>query len=131
MNSKVIVITGGTTGIGFFCAKYLLEQDYLVVITGRTPSNLEQAVLELGNNAVGILSDTSSLDDIDALVSDVKSRFGTIDGLFINAGIFKSASFEETSEDIFDKTMNINFKGAFFTIQKFIPILKNPSSIVS
>ncbi|WP_298346297.1 SDR family oxidoreductase [uncultured Algibacter sp.] len=130
MNKQIIVITGGTTGIGFACAEYLLSLNYTVVITGRTKENLDTAVLKLGKNCVGILSDTSSLSDIDELVLKVKSQFGKIDGLFINAGIFKASNFEETSEELFDETMNTNFKGAFFTIQKFISILKNPSSIV-
>ncbi|SEC35528.1 NAD(P)-dependent dehydrogenase, short-chain alcohol dehydrogenase family [Tenacibaculum sp. MAR_2009_124] len=130
MSTKTIVITGGTTGIGFSCAEYLLGLNYQVIITGKTKDNLDSAVSKLGNNSVGILSDTSSLNDIDNLVSQVKSRFGKIDGLFINAGIFKASNFEQTSEELFDQTMNINFKGAFFTIQKFIPILKNPSSVV-
>ncbi|TPN85189.1 SDR family oxidoreductase [Aquimarina algicola] len=130
MDHKIIVITGGTTGIGFACAAYLSNLDYQVVITGRSKENLEKAITKLGNNSVGVLSDTSSLTDIDDLVQKVKNQFGKIDGVFINAGIFKASSFENTTEAIFDETMNINFKGAFFTIQKFIPILKNPSSIV-
>lgn len=130
MNNKKIVITGGTTGIGFACAEYLLKVGYNIIITGRTKENLDSAVSKLGKNAFGILSDTSSLSDIDQLVSKIKNEFGKIDGLFVNAGIFKAMSFERTTEDLFDETMNINFKGAFFTVQKFIPILKNPSSIV-
>ncbi len=130
MNNKIIVITGGTSGIGFACAEYLISLKYQVVITGRTKENLDKAVSNLGNNSFGILSDTSSLSDIDDLVTKVKVQFGKIDGLFINAGIFKASNFEETSEELFDKTMNINFKGAFFTVQKFIPILKNPASVV-
>jgi len=128
--NKIIVITGGTTGIGFACAKFLLNLNYQVIITGRTKQNLDNALIELGNNSVGILSDTSSLNDIDDLVIKVKNQFGYIDGLFVNAGIFKASSFKNTSEELFDETMNINFKGAFFTVQKFIPILKNPSSVV-
>lgn len=130
METKIIIITGGTTGIGFACAKYLLNLNYQVIITGRTKENLDKAVSELGNNSIGILSDTSSLKDIDDLVLKVKNQFGKIDGLFVNAGIFKASDFEGTSEELFDETMNINFKGAFFTVQKFVPILKNPSSIV-
>ncbi len=130
MNKQIIVITGGTTGIGFACADYLLSLDYTVILTGRTKENLDAAVLKLGRNCIGILSDTSLLHDINELVLQVKNNYGNIDGLFINAGIFKASSFEQTSEELFDETMNINFKGAFFTIQKFLPILKNPSSIV-
>lgn len=128
--SKIIVITGGTTGIGFACAEYLISKNYSVVITGRTASNLENAVAKLGEKSVGILSNTSSLSDIDNLVEEVRNRFNKIDGLLVNAGIFKAMNFEGTTEDLFDETMNINFKGAFFTIQKFVPILKNPASIV-
>ncbi len=69
MEKKVIVITGGTTGIGFACAEYLIANSYEVVITGRTASNLESAVSKLGDKCVGILSDTSSLEEIDHLVN--------------------------------------------------------------
>ncbi|WP_298418363.1 SDR family oxidoreductase [uncultured Kordia sp.] len=130
MKNKVIVITGGTSGIGLACAKYLINEGCKVIITGRTKTTLENALKELGINAVGFVSDTSKLSAIDVLVTSVKEKFQKIDGLFINAGIFKSANFEETTESLFDETMHINFKGAFFTIQKFIPLLNNPSSIV-
>ncbi|WKN45658.1 SDR family oxidoreductase [Tunicatimonas pelagia] len=130
MNNKIVLITGGTTGIGFACADYLLGLDYQVIITGRTRENVDHAVTKLGTNCVGILSDTSSLEHIDDLVAKVKNQFGKIDGLFVNAGIFKASSFQETTESLFDETMNVNFKGAFFTIQKFIPILNNTASVV-
>ena len=130
MNKKVIVITGGTTGIGFACAEYLLDKGYEVIITGRSESNLSDALEKLNNKVTGFLSDTSKLSDIDKLVSSVKEKFAKIDGLFVNAGIFKATGFEQTSEEIFDETMSINFKGAFFTTQKFVPIMNNPSSIV-
>lgn len=130
MNKKNIVITGGTSGIGFACAKYLIEKGYHVIITGRSQLNLDNALQQLGRNVEGYLSDTSNINQIESLVDKIKSKNQMIDGLFINAGIFKASSFENTTERLFDETMNINFKGAFFTIQKFIPILKNPSSVV-
>ena len=130
MDKKVIVITGGTTGIGFACAEFLLDNGYEVVITGRSKDNLKNAVEKLGNMVLGILSDMSSLNEIDNLVTVVKDKYGKIDGLFVNAGIFKAASLENTTEELFDETMNINLKGAFFLVQKFVPIMNNPSSIV-
>ena len=130
MNKKVIVITGGTTGIGFACAEYLLEKGYEVVITGRSEKNLNEALEKLNHQATGFISDTAKLSDIDKLVDLLKEKYNKIDGLFVNAGIFKSSSFETTTEEFFDETMNINCKGAFFTTQKFVPILKNPSSVV-
>ncbi|AWV97355.1 SDR family oxidoreductase [Arcticibacterium luteifluviistationis] len=130
MKKKIIVITGGTTGIGFACAEYLISEEYKVIITGKTKANLDIALSKLGNNATGFLSDTSSIVEIDELVLKIKTQFKQIDGLFVNAGIYKSANFLSTDEELFDQTMNVNFKGAFFTIQKLIPLLKNPSSIV-
>ncbi|MBL6445429.1 SDR family oxidoreductase [Fulvivirga sp. 29W222] len=127
---KTILITGGTTGIGFACAEYLSANGYKVIITGRSDKNMQLALDQLGDRATGFLSDTSNLNDIDNLVEVVKDKFGKIDGLFVNAGIFKAESFENTTEELFDETMNINLKGAFFTVQKFIPIMNNPSSIV-
>ena len=130
MTKKTILITGGTSGIGFACAAYLLQQDYQVIITGQNPNNLETALAQLDGKATGYLSDTSSIEAIALLAKQVKATFNKIDGLFINAGIFQATSFEETTEALFDKTMNVNFKGAFFTIQHFLPLLNNPSSIV-
>lgn len=130
MQKKNIVITGGSSGIGLACAEFLVDKGYFVIITGRNQENLNLALTALGDNAEGYLSDTSRISDIEKLVKQLKSKGLLIDGLFINAGIFKSASFEDTTEALFDETMSINFKGAFFTIQKFLPILKKNSSIV-
>lgn len=130
MIRKTVVITGGTTGIGFATAKYLTEHHYNVIITGRTEHTLNDALHKLGHHAKGYISDTSSLTAISELVHLIKQDVKQIDGLFINAGIFIAASFEETSETIFNQTMDINFKGAFYTIQQFVPLLKNPSSVV-
>ena len=129
-SKKIIVITGGTTGIGFACAEYLLNNGYEVIITGRSEKNLAVALNNLRGKATGFLSDTSDLSAIDELVGFVEKKYKKIDGLFINAGIFRAAGFVDTSESVFDETMNVNFKGAFFSIQKFIPVMNNPSSIV-
>ena len=130
MNKKTIVITGGNSGIGFECANYLLKNNYDVIITGRNESKLESALKKLGNSAKGYLVDAGDLRQIDNWVHSLKSEGVEIDGLFINAGVFLAANFESTTEDIFDSTMNVNFKGPFFTIQKILPLMNNPSSIV-
>jgi NAD(P)-dependent dehydrogenase (short-subunit alcohol dehydrogenase family) len=127
---KVILITGGTTGIGFACAEYLVQAGYAVIITGKSARNVNAALEQLGDKALGFVSDTSDIGAIDKLVDSIVKRYDRIDGLFINAGIFNAASFENTTERIFDETMNVNFKGAFFTMQKFLPVLNNPASIV-
>ncbi len=130
LDGKVAVITGGNSGIGLATAKLFYEEGATVVITGRSQEKVDAAVQEIGPNAVGIVSDAGNLQDISALFSDLKQRYGQIDVLFANAGIGKFAPIEMTEESFFDEIMNINFKGVYFAIQQALPLLKDGSSIV-
>jgi len=125
---KVVVITGGNSGIGYATAKEFIAQGASVVITGKRRDALEKAASELGAKAV--LSDQSDLKDIDDLVNEVKSSFGKVDVLFINAGVAFFMPIEATSESQFDSMTNINFKGSFFTLQKFLPLLSEDASVL-
>jgi NAD(P)-dependent dehydrogenase (short-subunit alcohol dehydrogenase family) len=125
---KVAVITGGNSGIGYATAKELIENGAQVIITGRRKEAVEKAASEL--NAIGIVADQSNLADINNLVLQVTKQFGKIDMLLVNAGITKLAPIEATSEEMFDEVMNVNFKGAFFTLSMFIPILNDTASVV-
>lgn len=129
LNGKVAVVTGGNSGIGYASAKDLIDNGAQVVITGRNPEAVKHAAEELG--ATGIVADQSSLSDTDALVEQVKAQFGKIDILFINAGVVAMAPLEVLTEEQFDNNMDINFKGAFFTLQKFIPILNEGASVIN
>lgn len=129
LNGKVAVVTGGNSGIGYASAKDLIENGAKVVITGRNSEAVSKAAEELG--AVGIVADQSNLSDTDNLVEKVKTQFGKVDILFINAGVVAMAPFEILTEEQFDYNMNINFKGAFFTLQKFIPILNEGASVIN
>ncbi|MBO3699251.1 glucose 1-dehydrogenase [Roseivirga sp. E12] len=131
LNNKVAVITGGSTGIGLASAKTFLAEGAKVVITGRTQETLDAAVSEINNeNLTAIQSDTSKLDDIDSLVSQVKEKFGKVDVLFANAGIAWFAPIDQVDEAFFDAHFNTNVKGLFFTIQKLLPIFNDGGSIV-
>ena len=129
LNGKVAVVTGGNSGIGYASAKDLIDHGAQVVITGRKTEAVNQAAGELG--ATGIVADQSNLSDIDTLVGQVKSQFGKVDILFINAGVASFAPYEVLTEEQFDYNMNINFKGAFFTLQKFLPILNEGASVIN
>src|SRR5205085_9131938 len=91
---------------------------------------IEVARKELGERAIVVSSDTSKIEDIDALVATARDAFGEVDLLFVNAGIAKFAPFAETTEALYDQTQSINTKGAFFTVQRFAPILRNGGAIV-
>jgi NAD(P)-dependent dehydrogenase (short-subunit alcohol dehydrogenase family) len=130
LEGKVAVITGGNSGIGLATAKEFKEQGARVVITGRDQETLDDAKRSIGGDVLAIRSDTSHLMEIDKLFAEVKEKFGKIDVLFVNAGVGKFAPVEEVTEDFFDSIMDINFKGAYFTIQKALPLLSNNASIV-
>jgi len=126
--NKIAVITGGNSGMGYGTAKLLKEFGATVIITGRRKEALDLAAKELGVHAV--LSDQGKLEDIDNLVAEVNQKFGKVDILFINAGISGTSSIELQTPEDFDQMMNINFKGLYFTLSKFIPYLNDGASVV-
>ena len=129
LDGKTAVVTGGNSGIGYATAQKLKESGATVIITGRNPEALEKAAKEIG--AVGLVADQANLGDIDSLVERAEEELGGVDVLFINAGIAAFAPVEQLTEEQFDATMNINFKGAFFTLQKFLPILRDGASVIN
>ncbi|HVK93832.1 MAG TPA: SDR family oxidoreductase [Noviherbaspirillum sp.] len=130
LNGKTVLITGGSSGIGLATAKLFKEQGANLIVTGRDPRGLEQAREELGSDALVIQSDASSLVEIDSLLEQVKSRFGRLDILFVNAGVAKAAPLEAVSESQFDEIMDVNLKGVFFTVQKALPLFGSTGSII-
>ncbi|WP_431241298.1 SDR family NAD(P)-dependent oxidoreductase [Flavobacterium sp. P21] len=128
LKDKVAVITGGNSGIGYATAKQLKEQGAQVFITGRRKEAIEKAAQEL--DVTAFTADQANVLDIENLVAKVKEDFGAVDILFINAGIAGLGTIEQTSEELYDSIMNVNLKGAYFTLSKFIPILKDGASVV-
>lgn len=129
LNGKIAIVTGGNSGIGYATAEELKSQGATVVITGRDLEKVAKASQELG--VKGLVADVKNLPAIDDLVAQVKSDFGKVDILFVNAGIFQPAPVGQISEDMFDHQMGINFKGAVFTTEKFLPILNDGASIIN
>lgn len=128
LKGKIAVITGGNSGIGYATAKKLKENGAHIIITGRRKEAIDKAADEL--NATAMIADQSKLNDIENLVSQVKEQFGKVDILLINAGITKFSTIEQTTESLFDEIMNVNFKGAFFTLSRFIPLLNDGASVI-
>jgi NAD(P)-dependent dehydrogenase (short-subunit alcohol dehydrogenase family) len=129
--NKVVLITGGSTGIGLATAQAFAKEGAKVAITGRTRKNLDQAVADIKGEVLAIRASASDMGDIERTLADTEKRFGRIDVLFLNAGPGGVGTpFESVTEEIFDGFCDVNFKGPFFTAQKALPRLaKNPSII--
>lgn len=130
LQNKVAVITGGNSGIGLATAKLFHAEGAKVIITGRRKEVVTSAAKEIGENAMGIVSDTTSLADMDHLYAKIEKHYGVIDVLFLNAGIAKFEPLEVVTEERFYELSNTNFKGLFFNVQKAAPLMKNGGSII-
>jgi NAD(P)-dependent dehydrogenase (short-subunit alcohol dehydrogenase family) len=130
LKGKVAVITGGNSGIGLATAKEFVEEGARVVISGRDQKTLDEAVNALGDGVLAVRADVAKLADIDELFAAVATNFGRIDVLFVNAGIGKFAPLEAVTEELYDAIIDVNLKGAFFTLQKALPLLADGASIV-
>jgi NAD(P)-dependent dehydrogenase (short-subunit alcohol dehydrogenase family) len=129
--NKNVVITGGSAGIGFATANAFIKAGANVWITGRNAKNLEKAAAEIDSpNLKTIISDTSNLEGISVLEKAIAESGIKLDVLFLNAGIANFSPIEQATEADFDAQFNTNVKGAYFTLQKMIPYLKNGSSVL-
>jgi NAD(P)-dependent dehydrogenase (short-subunit alcohol dehydrogenase family) len=130
LNNKTSVITGGTSGIGFATAKIFIQEGARVIITGRNEARLQNAVNELGENAIAVKADVRSLLELEALAARVKEEFGSLDVLFANAGIGYFSPLEQVDERFYDNQFDINVKGVFFTVQKLAGLLNQRASVI-
>jgi len=130
LHNKVAVITGGNSGIGLAAAILFARHGAKVSITGRNKETLQTSVAQIGEQARGIIADVSKLDDIKAAYEEVHHTSGNIDVLVVNAGIAVSSALADITEEQFNQTSDINFKGAFFTVQRALPYLNDGASIV-
>jgi NAD(P)-dependent dehydrogenase (short-subunit alcohol dehydrogenase family) len=130
LEGKVAVVTGGNSGIGLATAKRLHEEGAKIAISGRSRKTLDEAVKAIGNGVVAVQADVAKLADVDKFYAEVSQKLGKIDVLFVNAGVAKFASISDTAESIYDEQFDINVKGAYFTIQKALPLLNDGASII-
>ena len=130
LEGKVAVVTGGNSGIGLATAKRLQEEGARVAISGRNKQTLDEAVRTIGNGVVAVQADVAKPAELDKLYAEVNKKLGKIDVLFVNAGVAKFAPLADTSERLFDEEFDINVRGAYFTIQKALPLLNDGASIV-
>ncbi|WP_258055902.1 SDR family NAD(P)-dependent oxidoreductase [Streptomyces sp. Ru62] len=129
-HNRVVLITGGTSGIGLATARLLLEAGAEIVITGRDDARLDRAAEQLdkvsdqGARLFTVRADSASLTDLDRLAALIRERHGRLDGVFANAGVGVFQRSGEVTEQDFDLSVDVNFKGVFFTVQKVLPLFR-------
>jgi len=134
MKDKVVVITGGTSGIGRALAFVFGQRGSKIVITGRNEQALGETVAALREKNIeghGIKADVTLESDNRRMAEEAVSVFGRIDVLINNAGISMRAIFEEADPEIIRQVMDINFFGSVYATKYCLPeILKNKGSII-
>jgi dihydroanticapsin dehydrogenase len=124
LSGKVALVTGGSRGIGFATAKILSENGATVVITAKDEKRLEKSTLEIPN-AIGIAADIRNRNDVKNVVNKTVEKFGRLDLLVNNAGIFpKIKLLHEIDEDEWNEILDVNLTGQFRFTKEAIPHLK-------
>ncbi|HUL91340.1 MAG TPA: SDR family oxidoreductase [Burkholderiales bacterium] len=127
---KVAVITGGNSGIGLAIAERFCREGARVALFGRDAATLEIARGRLGGDTLAVQGDVRRIADLNRLFDTVAAKLGRVDVLVANAGIAKFAPIDDYPEDLFDEVCDINFKGAFFTVIRALPVLKDGASVI-
>jgi NAD(P)-dependent dehydrogenase (short-subunit alcohol dehydrogenase family) len=130
LTDKVALITGGSTGIGFATAQQFVADGAYVFITARRQKELDQAASTIGKNITGIVGDVSKPADLDRIMATIEKQKKRLDILFANAGVATYQRLGEITEEEFDRHFNINVKGALFSVQKALPLLRDGASII-
>ena len=127
-NKKVVLVTGGTSGIGLGTIEYLLEQgNYEVISLSRGDKNLSLAKEKLGNKADKVTflnGDISKEGDCKKVYNEIDSKYGKLDGLVNSAGIIKLGGVEEQTIGEWSNSINISLTGIFLLTKTLLPLLK-------
>lgn len=130
MKKRVIAITGGNSGIGLAISKLFLENGYKVAVFAQSIERLEEFRKKAPSDIFIFSGDVSSIYDVENFYKQCAKLWGGIDTVIANAGIALPEPVSDVTEDSFDKSININVKGVFFTVQKSLTFLNNNASII-
>lgn len=133
INSKVAIITGGGSGLGFAIAEKFIKEGMICVIVGRDQTKLDKAKEKLGTNCYAISCDLSNLSSIPSFVTDVVKQFGHIDILVNNAGINQKKEFTEVTDEEFQQIITTNLSAVFAMSREVVKhmLQKGSGSIIN
>lgn len=127
---KSAIIVGGSHGMGLATARLLIEGGARVMVTGRNQRALDEAREAVGNDLLTERSDVADLGDIALLGAVADRKLGPIDLLHYNAGIAELEPFEQVTEESYERQFAVNTRGAFFTIQRLSPLIRDGGAVV-
>jgi NAD(P)-dependent dehydrogenase (short-subunit alcohol dehydrogenase family) len=127
---KIVLITGGSSGIGLASARRFVSEGAFVFITGRRQQELDNALAEIGHDVRALQGDVSKVDDLERIIATIREEKGHLDVVFANAGVAETAPLGSITEASFDRLFDINVKGTLFTVQRALPLMRVGGSII-
>ena len=124
LSGKVVLVTGGSGGLGRCLARAFARQGYRVAITSRDAEKLTAAAEEIGEPAFPVLAlpcDIRHKDQVELMAEDLRNRLGPVQILINNAGIARAMSFLDMPDDLWDETLKTNLTGAYHCCKVFLP----------
>lgn len=124
LQNKTAIVTGGSRGIGRGIAKRLGAAGLKVLVVSRSAEDADRVAREIGPNASGFAADVSRQADCEAMVSTAVERYGSVEILAANAGIFPSARLSEMTVEDFDHVIHTNLRSAFLCTRAVTPVME-------
>ncbi len=124
LKEKIVLVTGGSRGIGRSIALAFAAQGSHVVITSRTQASLDavaQEIRRLGAKAIPLTCDITRKENVEALRDEITSRLGTVQLLINNAGVAPAASFLEMDDRLWEEVLKVNLTGTYYCCKVFLP----------
>jgi ribitol 2-dehydrogenase len=118
---KVVIVTGASSGIGAATARTLAGFDCKLTLAARSADKLRALAQEIGSNAIAVPTDMSIASEVTAMVSSTQARFGRVDVLFANAGIYKPGQFSDGDPDTWAKLIDVNINGVMRCVHAVLP----------
>lgn len=125
---RCVVVLGGTAGIGLAAARRFREEGAKIAVTGRNMAALREVAEDL--DALAIRSDMADPQQSGGAMAEIEEALGGIDVLFVNAGVGGFAPVDQVTEEFWDQIHDVNLRGAFFAIQRALPLMRDGGSIV-
>jgi 3-oxoacyl-[acyl-carrier protein] reductase len=130
LEGRIAVITGGAQGLGYAIAQAFVKEGANVVLGDVNAEGVAAAVeqLDVGDRAVGLACNVTSAHDVDALVTEAKDRFGSLDIMVNNAGITRDATMRKMTEEQFDQVIDVHLKGCWLGTRAACTIMREQES---